>query len=192
MTHPKVGDALVGDFWPEPVRMLTVQPLGTRVRLEAVGTQTQQLYSRILQTDDLAHVRVVGQTQWGLVGHGEATFLAIEAHRIQFAHQFDPLLAVNVSQVDPLPHQIEAVYHYMLCTPRIRFLLADDPGAGKTIMTGLLLKELKYRGLVHHETLLAGLNTALRPSRVKCALLPLQVVQAGIAAYRTQGRATAC
>jgi SNF2 family DNA or RNA helicase len=58
------------------------------------------------------------------------------------------LLAVNVSQVDPLPHQIEAVYHYILPNPRIRFLLADDPGAGKTIMTGLLLKELKYRGLV--------------------------------------------
>ena len=51
-------------------------------------------------------------------------------------------------EVDPLPHQIEAVYYYILKNPRLRFLLADDPGAGKTIMTGLLLKELKYRGLV--------------------------------------------
>lgn len=52
---------------------------------------------------------------------------------------------MNVFQVDPLPHQIEAVYHYMLRNPLLRFLLADDPGAGKTITAGLLLKELKYR-----------------------------------------------
>jgi superfamily II DNA or RNA helicase len=64
------------------------------------------------------------------------------------AYLFDPLLAVNVSQIDPLPHQIEAVYRYMLRQPDVRFLLADDPGAGKTIMAGLLLKELKYRGIV--------------------------------------------
>jgi len=83
-----------------------------------------------------------------LSGNPEAFFLAIEAHRIRLAYEFDPLFAVNVSQVDPLPHQIEAVYHYLLRRPRIRFLLADDPGAGKTIMAGLLLKELKYRGLV--------------------------------------------
>lgn len=69
--------------------------------------------------------------------------------RIRNAFQFDPLYGVSVSQVDALPHQIEAVYHYMLKSPNIRFLLADDPGAGKTIMAGLLLKELKYRGLVN-------------------------------------------
>ncbi|MCX7992067.1 MAG: helicase-related protein, partial [Fimbriimonadales bacterium] len=65
------------------------------------------------------------------------------------AYLFDPLLAVNVSQIDPLPHQIEAVYHYILRQPDVRFLLADDPGAGKTIMAGLLIKELKYRGVAH-------------------------------------------
>ena len=52
------------------------------------------------------------------------------------------------SRVDPLPHQLEAVYDYFLKLPRIRFLLADDPGAGKTIMAGLLIKELKLRGLI--------------------------------------------
>ncbi len=83
-----------------------------------------------------------------LAGHPTAAFLAVEAARIRFAYQFDPHFAVNVSQVDPLPHQIEAVYHYILRNPRLRFLLADDPGAGKTIMAGLLLKEVKYRGLV--------------------------------------------
>ncbi len=79
---------------------------------------------------------------------GEALFLAMESHRIRHAYQFDPLFAVNVPQVDSLPHQIEVVYHYILRNPRVRFLLADDPGAGKTIMAGLLLKELKYRGII--------------------------------------------
>lgn len=57
-------------------------------------------------------------------------------------------VAVNVSQIDPLPHQIDGVYYPILKHPRIRFLIADDPGAGKTIMAGLILKELKQRGLV--------------------------------------------
>src|SRR5690625_3424767 len=74
--------------------------------------------------------------------------LYTEAERIRSAFQFDPLFAVNCSIVDPLPHQIEAVYNYLLPLPRMRFLLADDTGAGKTIMTGLLIKELILRGLI--------------------------------------------
>lgn len=142
------GVVLEGDFWSEPVRILTVQSFGKRTKIEAVGTKTQRFYSHILSTEDLARVRVAVGQKHDFSGRGEAFFLAMEAHRIRYAYQFDPLFAVNVSQVDPLPHQIEAVYHYILRNPRIRFLLADDPGAGKTIMTGLLLKELKYRGLV--------------------------------------------
>ena len=74
--------------------------------------------------------------------------LFAEAERINSAYQFDPLFAVNCSIVDPLPHQVEAVYKFLLPLPKIRFLLADDTGAGKTIMTGLLIKELMMRGLV--------------------------------------------
>src|SRR5439155_21216991 len=66
------------------------------------------------------------------------------------AHQFDPLFAVNSNIVDPLPNQVEAVYRYLLPLPRIRFLLADDTGAGKTIMTGLLVKELLFRGVIRN------------------------------------------
>ena len=148
MTAPKAGDVLDGDFWPEPVRVLVVQPLGTGTKVEAVGTNTQRFYSNILTPEDLEQVRVATGATRDFCGEGEALFLAIESHRIRYAYQFDPLFAVNVSQVDSLPHQIEAVYHYMLRSPRIRFLLADDPGAGKTIMTGLLLKELEYRGVI--------------------------------------------
>jgi superfamily II DNA or RNA helicase len=142
------GALLKGDYWPEPVRLLTFEQFGNRTKIEAVGTKTQQFYSCILSADDLALVSVATETGCDFGGRGEAFFLAMEAQRIRYAYQFDPLFAVSVAQVDPLPHQIEAVYHYILRNPRIRFLLADDPGAGKTIMTGLLLKELKYRGLV--------------------------------------------
>jgi len=146
--HVEPKQILDADYWPEPVRVVTVQSVGDRLKIEAVGLRTGQFYSSILNEADVAQLRrVSGSTRDG-GGNPEGFFLAIEAHRVRYAQQFDPLFAVNVSQVDPLPHQIEAVYHYILRNPRIRFLLADDPGAGKTIMTGLLLKELKYRGLV--------------------------------------------
>ena len=72
--------------------------------------------------------------------------LASEAYRIRLAHLFDPYLAVTASQIEALPHQITAVYGEMLPRQPLRFLLADDPGAGKTIMAGLLIKELLIRG----------------------------------------------
>lgn len=72
--------------------------------------------------------------------------LASEAYRIRLAHLFDPYLAVSASQIEALPHQITAVYGEMLPRQPLRFLLADDPGAGKTVMAGLLIKELLIRG----------------------------------------------
>src|SRR5437868_7624549 len=79
-------------------------------------------------------------------GDGEAFRVASEAQRIRLAHLFDPYLAVHSSRIDPLPHQITAVYGELLPRQPLRFLLADDPGAGKTIMAGLLIKELIIRG----------------------------------------------
>ncbi|HJX09372.1 MAG TPA: DEAD/DEAH box helicase, partial [Candidatus Binatia bacterium] len=83
---------------------------------------------------------------WSFDGDGRLLRLVSEAHRIKLAHLFDPVLAVHTSLVDPLPHQITAVYEAMLPRQPLRFLLADDPGAGKTIMAGLLIKELIVRG----------------------------------------------
>ncbi|MGC8732729.1 MAG: DEAD/DEAH box helicase, partial [Halothiobacillaceae bacterium] len=83
---------------------------------------------------------------WSFDGDGALFRLVSEAHRIRLAHLFDPVLAVHTSLVDPLPHQITAVYEAMLPRQPLRFLLADDPGAGKTIMAGLLIKELLVRG----------------------------------------------
>jgi len=83
---------------------------------------------------------------WSFDGDGAQFRLVAEAHRIKLAHLFDPRLAVHTSIVTPLPHQITAVYESMLPRQPLRFLLADDPGAGKTIMAGLLIKELIARG----------------------------------------------
>lgn len=83
---------------------------------------------------------------WSFDADGEQMKLASEAYRISLAHLFDPYLAVHTSSVEPLPHQISAVYQEMLPKLPLRYVLADDPGAGKTIMTGLYIKELIARG----------------------------------------------
>lgn len=83
---------------------------------------------------------------WSFDGDGHLVRLVSEANRIRLAYLFDPHLAVHTSLVDPLPHQITAVYGEMLNRQPLRFLLADDPGAGKTIMAGLFIKELLVRG----------------------------------------------
>ncbi|MCK6484524.1 MAG: SNF2-related protein [Phycisphaerae bacterium] len=83
---------------------------------------------------------------WSFDGDAVLFRLLSEANRIRLAYLFDPLLAVHTSLVEPLPHQITAVYGEMLSRQPLRYLLADDPGAGKTIMTGLLIKELIARG----------------------------------------------
>src|SRR5258708_479471 len=86
---------------------------------------------------------------WSFDGDGALLRLVSEAYRIHLAYLFDPLLAVHTSLIEPLPHQITAVYGEMLTRQPLRFLLADDPGAGKTIMTGLFIKELLIRGDLH-------------------------------------------
>src|SRR6266705_1245746 len=83
---------------------------------------------------------------WSFDGDGALLRLVSEAYRIHLACLFDPVLAVHTSLVEPLPHQITAVYGEMLTRQPLRFLLADDPGSGKTIMAGLLIKELRVRG----------------------------------------------
>ena len=83
---------------------------------------------------------------WSFDGDGALFRLASEALRIRLAHLFDPYLPVHTSNLDPLPHQIRAVYGEMLPRQPLRFLLADDPGAGKTIMARLLIRELIIRG----------------------------------------------
>ena len=101
----------------------------------------------LLYRDDEPRLELVTHGRpWSFDGDGHLFRLAAEAERIRLAYLFDPYLAVHTSLLDPLPHQITAVYGEMLPRQPLRFLLADDPGAGKTIMNGLLLKELLVRG----------------------------------------------
>ncbi len=145
----KPGMRLSGDFWPEPVEVLQAEERGGLWRLVVVGIRSGRYYGeRWLRIEDLARLQILPPLGPSFRGDPEAVFLGLEAHRIRLAYQFDPLHALHISMIDPLPHQIDAVYFHMLPKARLRFLLADDPGAGKTVMAGLLLKELKYRGAV--------------------------------------------
>lgn len=109
-----------------------------------------QPYTELLFRDREPTLEIVTEGQpWSFNGDGALLRLVSEAHRIRLAHLFDPLLAVHTSLVEPLPHQITAVYGEMLTRQPLRFLLADDPGAGKTIMAGLLIRELLIRGDLH-------------------------------------------
>ena len=103
--------------------------------------------NELLYRHDEPRLEVAQQGRpWSFDADGGLFRLVSEAHRIRLAHLFDPVLAVHTSIVEPLPHQITAVYESMLPRQPLRFLLADDPGAGKTIMAGLLIKELIARG----------------------------------------------
>jgi len=117
--------------------------VATVVFREASGVTGEQLIYR----DDLAGLTIVPTTaRWSFTGDGADFRLAAEALRIRMAGLHDPMLAVSSSAVQPLPHQIRAVYGELLPRMPLRFLLADDPGAGKTIMAGLYAKELILRG----------------------------------------------
>ena len=89
---------------------------------------------------------IVGSAPWSFNASSNLFKLVSEAYRIKLAYIFDPMMAVHTSMIEPLPHQITAVYDRMLPRQPLRFILADDPGAGKTIMAGLFIKELAIRG----------------------------------------------
>jgi superfamily II DNA or RNA helicase len=110
---------------------------------DAVGAVKQRLVYRA--DEPTLEVAVAGRP-WSFDGDGALLRLVSEAYRIRLAHLFDPYLAIHTSRIEALPHQITAVYGEMLPRQPLRFLLADDPGAGKTIMAGLLIKELAIRG----------------------------------------------
>ena len=127
--------------------VVNVQWHGTEALILIYRPPSGRIAEEILYRHDEARLEVVEQGRpWSFDGDGSDYRLVCEANRIRLAHLFDPVLAVHTSLVDPLPHQITAVYEAMLPRQPLRFLLADDPGAGKTIMAGLLIKELIARG----------------------------------------------
>ena len=129
------------------VTVVSVQWFGSEALELTYKNPAGRVANELLYRHDEARLDVVEQGRpWSFDGDGHLFRLVSEAHRIRLAHLFDPVLAVHTSLIEPLPHQITAVYEAMLPRQPLRFLLADDPGAGKTIMAGLLIKELIVRG----------------------------------------------
>jgi superfamily II DNA or RNA helicase len=149
MRHDQLKPNVIvrGPILPEPVQIIVTIPMGASVKLIGKGLNTGQVHEPILNAEQLATLEATPERE-PFDGDPQRFRLGIEARRLQLAYEYDPYFALSIARVDPLPHQLEAVYDYFLRLPRIRFLLADDPGAGKTIMAGLLIKELKIRGLV--------------------------------------------
>lgn len=129
------------------VTILSVQWHGSDVVEVSYRNIAGALGDELLFRDREADLEVIAPgSSWAFDANPSLFRLVSEAYRIRMAYLFDPWLAIHLSQVEPLPHQITAVYGEMLPRQPLRFLLADDPGAGKTIMTGLFIKELLLRG----------------------------------------------
>src|SRR4051812_50124543 len=138
----KPGTIVRGPVLPEPIEVLVVTPLGDVIKLTGAGQKTGQVHQRILHLEQIELLEATPEHE-PFDGDPARFRLGIEAARLGLAYEYDPYFSLSISRVDPLPHQLEAVYDYFMRLPRIRFLLADDPGAGKTIMAGLLLKSLR-------------------------------------------------
>jgi len=126
--------------------VVSVVPIADGAVQVIYRTPDGSLKERLLNRADEPNISVAtSERPWSFDGDGEKFKLTVEAKRIDLAFLFDPMMAVHTSNVDPLPHQITAVYESMLPRQPLRFVLADDPGAGKTIMAGLYIRELIMR-----------------------------------------------
>ena len=142
----KKNAAVTGIVPGQVVRIVTTEPVGFDALTVYYKPADGQLPERMLFRADEANLALAEAGRpWGFDAPGAAFKLAAEAYRINLAHLFDPMMAVHTSNVEPLPHQITAVYESMLPRQPLRYVLADDPGAGKTIMAGLLIRELLMR-----------------------------------------------
>lgn len=140
------GAAVSGIEPDQVVRVVTTEPVGHDAVTVYYKTSAGHLRERMLFRSDETHLALAESGRpWAFDAPGESFKLAAEAFRINLAHLFDPMMAVHTSNVEPLPHQITAVYESMLSRQPLRYVLADDPGAGKTIMAGLLIRELLMR-----------------------------------------------
>jgi hypothetical protein len=157
--HPLVeGQVVSGTLFSEPMRVETIRESGPgRWVVGLCGLSTEKFRKVTLTAADLAQLQVQ-RPQFTYRGDGQVLRIGIQAYSLGIAYEFDPYFGLSISRVDPLPHQLEAVYDYLLKLARVRFLLADDAGAGKTIMAGLLIRELKLRGLTDRVLVICPAN----------------------------------
>ncbi len=159
------GQIVTGPLFGEAMRVETVRPNGPDSWIVGlVGLQTEQFRRVTLTHADLAGL-TIRDTAPSFAGDGRILRLGLQAYALGIAYEFDPYFGLSISRVDPLPHQLEAVYDHLLKLARVRFLLADDAGAGKTIMAGLLMRELKLRELVERVLIVCPANLAFQWQR---------------------------
>jgi superfamily II DNA or RNA helicase/predicted GIY-YIG superfamily endonuclease len=159
------GQILTGTLFNEPMRVETVRANGPDTWIIGlVGTQSERFRSVTLTSRDIEALTIFDVTST-YDGDGRLLRLGLQAHSLGIAYEFDPYFGLSISRVDPLPHQLEAIYDYLLKLARVRFLLADDAGAGKTIMAGLLIRELKLRGLADRTLIVCPANLTFQWQR---------------------------
>lgn len=159
------GQVLTGSLFDEPMRIETIKANGAQGWVVGVvGIRTERFRRVTLDAADLADL-VILDTGHAYDGDGKLLRLGLQAYALGIAYEFDPYFGLSISRVDPLPHQLEAVYDYLLKPARVRFLLADDAGAGKTIMAGLLIRELELRGLAERILVVCPANLAFQWQR---------------------------
>ena len=159
------GQVLTGSLFDEPMRVETVRAGGPGTWVAGlVGTRSESFRRVTLTTDDLVKL-TAADTTLSYDGDSQLLRLGLQAWALGIAWEFDPCFGLSLSRVDPLPHQLEAVYEHFLKLPSVRFLLADDAGAGKTIMAGLLIRELKLRGLIERVFVVCPANLAFQWQR---------------------------
>ena len=164
-TEISEGQVLTGPLFNEPMRVETVRPNGPdSVEAGLVGQRTERFRRVTLTSAEIANLTIANATR-PYDGDGNLLKLGLQAYSLSIAHEFDPYFGLSISRVDPLPHQLEAVYEYFLKLPSVRFLLADDAGAGKTIMAGLLIRELKLRGLAERTLVVCPANLTFQWQR---------------------------
>lgn len=147
LEHIAAGQQISGIEQGKIVRIVSTEKLGEHAVNAIYRDGDGRLGERMLFRSDESTISLAETgCPWGFDAPPEEFKLALEAQRIKLAYLFDPMMAVHTSNVDPLPHQITAVYESMLHKQPLRYVLADDPGAGKTIMAGLLIRELIMRG----------------------------------------------
>ena len=152
----KVGAQIVGLTPNELATVVAVTPAGNDAVTVYYKTHTGIVNEQLLFRDSAERLSLAQRgLAWSFDSPSRDFKLALEAMRIEMGYLFDPLMAIHTSNVDPLPHQISAVYEAMLPKQPLRFVLADDPGAGKTIMAGLLIKELLMRADVQRVLIVA-------------------------------------
>ena len=144
---------LPGHF-PDPIKVESIEDYGDTLILKVRTARGEPKDATINRVDFLAALEAAAAPAPDTFVDSARQFLLMESARIRLAYAWDPHFAVSLSGIEALPHQLEAVYERMLPQARLRFLLADDPGAGKTIMAGLLLKELKLRGAIERTLIL--------------------------------------